>query len=59
MLQKKKGKEVIQVVEIRIKMVEKYIHKVRPDLIATVVEIKDPYGPAIERQDASAIIVSP
>lgn len=49
MLLKKKNKELIQNYHTRKREVEQYVHKIKPDLIVEIVELKDIFGPAIVR----------
>lgn len=48
----------MQPIQIRTKQLEKYIKKIKPNLIVEIEEINDPFGPAIVRADFDAIAVS-
>jgi len=58
MLKKKKNREMIQSIKHRMSNVEKFVKSMRSDIEYDILEISDPWGPAIVRPELEAIVVS-
>lgn len=58
LLKKKALRELMQPVELRIALVDDFLHSVKPSLVYDIDALQDGYGPAIVDPALSAILVS-